>query len=284
MRILSVSDFHCGNLSGLTPPRYNTQSEFNYRSFVYRRNCWDWFEKEVKSLGKIDLCVANGDLIDGKGPKTGGNEQITQSRPDQIKMAVDVLEMIDAKEYAFTYGTGYHVGPEDDWEQQIADNFGASVHSVFDLNANGLIMKWRHHINGSQTPTGRATPLLRQQEWDALWSLDGEFERSNVMIFGHTHYFQELTNRYGTVIISPALQALGGSQLGERRLGGIVDYGFLHFDVNGKDDWSWRVHLLKQKPMVRAGSAAALNKQKPIGKQSSNHTKSQTSKRTKKRL
>lgn len=252
-RILSVSDFHCGNVAGLTPPKYNEKSEKNYKYYVYRRGLFEWFEREVGKLGKIDICVANGDLIDGKGPKTGGNEQIVQSRPDQIQMAVDVLKMIDAKEYHFTYGTGYHVGPEDDWELQIAQAFGTDVNNVLTLNINGLVMKWRHHINGSQAPTGRATPLLRMQEWDALWSLDGEFERGDVIVFGHTHYFQEITNRYGTAIISPALQGLGGSQLGSRRMGGIVDYGFLHFDVEDKDNWTWDSHLLKQTPRVRSG-------------------------------
>ncbi len=256
MRILSVSDFHTGNRSGLTPPKYNEQSEYSYKEYVYRRNCWEWFVKEVQSLGPIDICVANGDLIDGKGPKTGGNEQITQDRTLQIEMAVDVLKAINAKEYHFSYGTGYHVGPEDDWEKQIAQSFGADVHDVVSLNINGLVMKWRHHIGGSQVPSGRATPLLRQQEWDTLWSLDDEFERANVMIFGHTHYFQAVINRYGTAIISPALQALGGSQLGARRLGGIVDYGFLHFDVEGKDNWSWHPHLVKQTSAFRAGAVA----------------------------
>jgi predicted phosphodiesterase len=254
MRILSIGDFHCGNRAGLTPTKYNLQSEHSYKEYVYRRNCWDWFSGEVKALGKIDVCVANGDLIDGKGPKSGGNDQIEQDRTLQIEMAVAALKSVKADRYYIAYGTGYHVGPEDDWEKEIAYQVGAEINDVVSLNVNGLIMKWRHHIGGSQTPSGRATPLLRQQEWDTLWSLGGEFERADVMVFGHTHYFQAIINRYGTAIIAPALQALGGSQLGARRLGGIVDYGFLHFDVDGKDSWSWHPHLVKQTSAFRASS------------------------------
>jgi hypothetical protein len=253
MRILSVADFHTGNVAGLTPPRFNEQSEFNFKAYTYRRHCWEWFAREVDALRPIDICVANGDLIDGKGVKTGGGEQQQIRRPVQVEEAIDILKFIGAKEYHFTYGTGYHTGQDDDWETQIAREFGSDIDDVISLNVNGLIMKWRHHMNGSQTPTGRATPLLRQQEWDMLWSEGGEFEKADVMIFGHTHYFQAVMNRYGTAIIAPALQALGGSQIGSRRLGGIVDYGFLHFDVEGRDNWTWKPHLVKQTPAFRGG-------------------------------
>lgn len=252
VRILTIADTHCGNIAGLTPEKYNPSSEMDYKAYTYRRALWEWFVAEIDKLKPIDICVCNGDLIDGKGPKNGGVEQIYQSRPAQIAMAVDVLKEIDAKEYQFTYGTGYHTGPEDDWELQIAQEFNSLVHDVCTLTINGLVLKWRHHINGSQVPSGRATPLLRQQEWDALWSLDGEFQRADIMVFSHVHYFQMNQNRYGSAFITPALQGLGGSQLGARRMGGIVDYGFIHFDITDKD-WKCTKHLLKQTPNVRSG-------------------------------
>jgi hypothetical protein len=253
IRILSISDLHCGNIAGLTPDKFNPQSEDNYKAYCYRRQLYEWVSREVKKLGPIDICVANGDLIDGKGTKSGGVEQIYTSRPKQIEIAIDCLKEIKAKEYHFTYGTGYHSGPEDDWELQIAQEFSTGVDDICTLEPNGLIMKWRHHIGGSQVPSGRATALLRQQEWDLLWSLEGEYKRANVMVFSHVNYFQSITNRYGTIFTHPALQGMGGSQLGARRMGGIVDYGFLVFDVTSKGDWSWEAPLYKQTPMVRNG-------------------------------
>jgi hypothetical protein len=252
-RVLSISDLHSGNVVGLTPEKYNPQSEDNYKAYVYRRGLYEWTCNEIDKLRPIDICVADGDLIDGKGDKTGGCEQIEMSRPKQIEMASDFLNFIDAKEYYFSFGTGYHVGREDDWESVIANEFHTEADDIVTKDVNGLVMKFRHHIGGSMAPTGRATGLLRQQEWDTLWSINGEFERASVMVFGHVHYFQSFTNRFGTLFTQPALQGLGGSQLGSRRMGGIVDFGFLHFDIKGKDDWSWKAHLLTQTQAVRAG-------------------------------
>ena len=258
IRILSISDTHCGNLTGLTPDRFNPESEDNYKMYCYRRQLYQWFTSEIKKLGAIDICVANGDLIDGKGTKSGGVEQIYASRPKQIELAVECLKDIKAKEYHFAYGTGYHTGPEDDWELQIAQEFNAGVDDICTIEPNGLIMKWRHHISGSQVPAGRATALLRQQEWDLLWSLDGEYKRADVLVFSHVHYFQSYTNRYGTAFTHPNLQGMGGSQLGARRMGGIVDYGFLVFDVISKEEWTWKAYRLKQTPSVRNGQATRL--------------------------
>jgi hypothetical protein len=254
-RILTVSDLHCGNIAGLTPPRFNPQSEVDYKMYDYRKRLYEWVQKEIDAIRPIDICVCDGDAIDGKGTKTGGIEQITTDRTRQIDMAVDFLKWVDADEYHFTFGTGYHVGNEEDFENRMIAEFpGSTIEDICVLNVNGLILKWRHHIGSSSTWTGRTSPLLNQQIWDTIWSVDNEYERSDVQTFGHTHYFQAVTNKLGTAFTVPALQGLGGSSFGGRRLGGTIDFGFMQFDVNSKEDWTWRVHLLKQTPTVRNGA------------------------------
>jgi hypothetical protein len=255
MRILTIADLHCGNVAGLTPPKWNQQSEVNYKQYVYRRSLWEWYQAKIKELQPIDICVVNGDCIDGKGPKNGGTEILYQQIPTQIEMAEACIEIADAKQYRFTHGTGYHTGQDSDYEMQIAQYFGAPIEDIATVEANGLKLRFRHHIGGSQVPHGRATAILRQQLWDILWSVDGEYSHADVLIFSHVHYFTMVGNRYGTAFTTPALQGLGGSQLGSRRMGGVVDYGLMCFDVEGKDDWTWKVHLLKQTPLVRSGQA-----------------------------
>lgn len=255
IRILTIADLHCGNRAGLTPPKYNQQSEVNYKEYCYRRSLWEWYEHEINKLKPIDICVVNGDCIDGKGPKNGSTELIYTARTTQIDMAKECIDFVGAKEYYFTYGTGYHTGPEDDWEYEVAQEFGGNIDDIVTLQPHGIVMKWRHHISGSQTPIGRATALLRMKLWDTLWAEHGEFLRASIQVFSHVHYFSLVENRDGMVMTTPALQGLGGSMLGSRRLGGIVDYGFVHFDILGKDEYSWQKHFLKQTPLVRSGQS-----------------------------
>lgn len=247
VRVLSISDTHSGNIAGLTPEKFNPQSEDDYKRYVYRRGLYEWFCKQVDALRPIDICVSDGDLIDGKGEKSGGTEQVTTDRTKQIEMATEFLSFIDAKEYLFAFGTGYHVGHEEDWESIIANEFHTKAEDVVTKDVNGLCMKWRHHISNS------VNAMIKQQENDIKWSINGEFEKADVMIFGHVHHYEAHVNRFGTVIVSPSLQGLGGSQLGSRRMGGIVDYGLLHFDVKSREEWSWKAHLLTHTPAVRVG-------------------------------
>jgi hypothetical protein len=263
MRILSVSDLHAGNISGLTPDKYNPDSEIGHDMYLYRKSLYQWVQQEIEKLKPIDICVVNGDAIDGKAPKTGGNELIISDRTTQIDMVIDFCKWVDAKEYRFTYGTGYHVGQEDDWENAIASYFNTQPEATAMLNANGLIMKWRHHTGGSTNFSTRSGSLMRNQINDILWSIDGEEEKSDVLVYSHVHYFLALVNRFGTVFASPALQGWGGSQLGARRMGGIVDYGFLYFDVKSKEEWAWDVRRLIQTPELRQRLSGGQLIQKP---------------------
>ena len=244
---------HCGNIAGLTPPSFNPISEEDAKMSAYRSVLYKWYKDEVDSLQPVDIVVCNGDAIDGQGKKTGGVEQLTTDRLKQIDMATRCLLDIHATKYYLTFGTGYHVGPEEDMEREIAKNLDTIIKDVFTLETRGLTLKWRHHIGTSQTPIGRATALLREQTWDVLWAKDGEFAAADVLTFGHAHYFESITNRFGSIFISPGLQGLDGSSFGGRRMGGIIDFGFLHFDVEDDGGFSWECHRLLQTPEIRRG-------------------------------
>ncbi|MFH1118614.1 MAG: hypothetical protein V1775_02240 [Bacteroidota bacterium] len=261
MRILSISDLHCGNIAGITPDEFNPNSEVGHKMHLYRKTLYHWVQGEIERLKPIDLCVVNGDAIDGKGEKSGGNEQITTDRTVQIDMAIDFCKWIDAEKYLFTYGTGYHVGQEEDWENRIAKEFNTLPEATAVYNANGLLMKWRHHTGNASAYAARSGSLMRNQVNDILWSVGGEEERGDVLIYSHVHYFLAVFDRFGAVFASPALQGWGGSQLGARKMGGIVDYGFLHFDVFSKDNWTWKNHKLLQTSKLRQGLLAGQSQQ-----------------------
>jgi hypothetical protein len=95
-RVLTVSDFHCGSEPGLTPPPWQ-QTELG-------GELWEAFEEMIEPIRPIDILVGNGDLIDGKSYRTGGTDVITTDRVEQVEMAVEVVNFIDAKENYFTYG------------------------------------------------------------------------------------------------------------------------------------------------------------------------------------
>lgn len=241
--LLVVSDFHCGHAVGLTPPAHNPRKETDVLS-EYRDALYTWFLREVKALGKIDLCVFNGDAIDGDGRKSGGTELITIDPQAQAQMAIDALKSIGAKKYLMTYGTPYHTGETTDYEDIVARDIGCDIGSTQDVEVEGVTFNFKHKVGGSQIPHGRATAIMREKLWVDMWAMRGEFPQAQVVVRSHVHYHVYAgTNDY-LAMVTPALQGYG-SKYGTRQVSGTVDFGFVVFQVDSKGRMSWRAPILR---------------------------------------
>ena len=131
-KVLVISDLHCGNLSGLTPPGLDAKPGRGLieqlKAYDFRKWHWNQYQKAVTGIGKIDIVIVNGDMIDGPGEASGGTEELTVNRQYQIAMAVESLRAIPGSPSFFmTYGTSYHTGREEDWERDVAEAMNAKI-------------------------------------------------------------------------------------------------------------------------------------------------------------
>lgn len=255
-RVAVISDLHCGHLVGLTPPEYDGNfGDKTYKGHhqYARRAYWDFYAEQIDALKPIDVLIVNADCIDGRGDKSGGTEQLTTDRNEQVKMAVDCIRYAECDEVYMTYGTGYHTGNDEDWEDQIAVAVGAKkIGSHIWVDVNGLVFDLKHHTGSSQSPTGRFNSIAKEKVWNVLWNEWGEYPKSDVIIRSHAHY-HAYAGGYGWLgMITPALQGYG-SKFGARRMSGTVDFGFVSFDVTSKKEYSWGSRIMKStnlKPSV----------------------------------
>lgn len=252
-RVVCISDLHCGHRAGLTPPAWQHRSDHSdveaskmlAKWAKQQQVTWNWFRATMIALRPIDLLIVNGDAVEGKGKRSGGTELITSAQDDQTDMATHCIQVAQAKSYRMTRGTPYHTGEDDDWENIIAKNIGAKIgdHEWYDVN--GLVFDVKHHIGGSSVPYSRATPLGRDGLWNLIWADLQLQPKADVLIRSHVHYCFDCqgiipTQRY---IVTPALQGFG-SKYGARRCSGTVNVGFVSFDIESKETWSWQRHLL----------------------------------------
>jgi len=247
-----ISDLHCGHRAGLTPPAWQWRpgDEDKYGNKQHKwaeqqAHIWKWYRAEIKSLGRIDWLICNGDAIEGKGPRSGGTELITSDRSEQIDMAGECLSIVNAKTIRLTRGTPAHTGQEEDWEDQLAKHLNCKIgdHEWFDCN--GLIFDCKHKIGGSSIPHGRATPLIRAGLWNMLWKAGKLQPEADVLVRSHVHYCfdcQGLTP-YKRYFITPAMQGFG-SKFGAKECEGTVNVGFISFEITNQRKWKWHMHLL----------------------------------------
>lgn len=244
--IVIVSDLHCGAQTGLTPP--NNQLEERKidtakknKFSLLEREIWNWFKKTVQSIGKVDLCICNGDAIDGPGERSGGTEQLATDRNIQVRMAIECLETVKARKYLMTYGTGYHVGDKEDHEDNVAAALNAKIGAHEWVDAEGVIFDIKHHIGNSNVPHGRATAPLREGFWNTLWAADQLQPNANVLVRSHVHHFDFAGNHRRLCLTTPALQGFG-TKYGSRRCSGLVEVGLLVFYCkDGAFDWKWHI-------------------------------------------
>ena len=249
-RVVILSDLHCGHMVGLTPPSWHdtlseNASPARKKLAEFRHKSFSIFWNEIKKLQPIDVLLVNADCIDGRGDRSGGTELITIDRDYQCDMASEIIKCAKAKKIVMTYGTPYHTGQLEDFENQIAKEVKATKISGHEwVDVNGLVFDLKHKVGSSGIPHGRFTAVAKEKFWNTLWSERDENPKSNIIIRSHVHYHSFCGGSDWLAMTTPALQG-PGSKYGTRQCSGTVDFGFLHFDINSNGSYSWESHVTK---------------------------------------
>jgi hypothetical protein len=236
-RIVVVSDLHCGHMVGLTPPGW-WYSEHE----ALQREMWEWYENEMETIGEVDACFVVGDTIDGKGSRSGGVEQLTNDLIAQTDMATACLKIIQTDKYFMVHGTPYHVGPDGEhMERLVARNLGGTISGHEWVSVNGCVFDLKHKVGSSGVSYGRHTAVAKEKLWNTLWNLRKMAPKANVILRGHVHYYLDCGGIGWRAMTLPALQG-PGSFYGVEQCSGIVDFGFVVFDVDADGKFKWEVH------------------------------------------
>lgn len=251
---LVLSDFHSGHLVGLSPPRWHNplaDNEHQYKYAAVRKSIWEYLVEEiVEPYRPFDFLIINGDTIEGRGEFSGSTEIITADRNIQCKIAIEIIEYINAAKVMMTYGTKVHVsGSGEDWEDQIAHYVGAKIGSHEWYDINGKIWDCKHKIATSQIPYGRLTALARDIMWNRDWASQGLQPRADVLIRSHAHYFEEIYHDECKGFITPALQGFG-SKFGARECSGIVNIGGIVAEIEESGEVHWIPKIAKLETQV----------------------------------
>jgi len=257
-RVVILSDLHCGHVVGLTPPSWHDTPDSSadpsrIKLADFRKRSFSIYYNTIKRLKPIDILLVNADCIDGRGEISGQTELITPDRDHQCDMAAEIIKCAGAKKIVMTYGTPYHTGKIEDYENQIAREVKAEKIGGHEwVDVNGLVFDLKHKVGSSGIPHGRMTAIAKEYLWNTLWSEREESPKSNIIVRSHVHYHNYCGGSDWLALTTPALQG-PGSKYGTRQCSGTVDFGLIHFDVNPSGSYEWQSHitrLLDKKEML----------------------------------
>lgn len=249
-RAIFASDSHCGHKVGLTPPEYFYHGKVG----EVQATLWDFWVERIEKWKPFDIAIIDGDLVDGKGERSGGTELYTTDRLEQAHIAYECFKQIGADKYRIVAGTPYHSGVNEDFEKAVVLEFQKNGHDCGELQdhgyyeINGKNIDVKHYIANSSVHHGRATPVLKDLDANTFWNLADVEPKADIAIRAHVHKsllaYQD--ERFGFVL--PSLQGLG-TKFGARRCSGVVEFGFLVIDIpdNPRDDIKWKFETMKGK-------------------------------------
>ena len=249
-RVVTIGDLHSGHKVGLTPPVYQLKERpektirdhFHNKFAKIHSECWQYYARLMDSLQPIDILVVNGDCIDGRGERSGGTELLTTDRQEQCDMAIEAIRYAKANNIVISYGTGYHSGQLEDFENSIAEGVNArKIGSHEWIDVNGVIFDIKHKVGSSSIPHGRATSGLREAMWSTIWKDNDLTPGADIIIRSHVHFdLDDKSAGLPRLTILPALQAMG-TKYGSRQCTGIVSFGLAYFDVYDNGDYDHKV-------------------------------------------
>jgi len=245
-RILVAGDLHAGSLIGLTPEAWwirddSALPEHKRKLRKTQRACWEWYVNFLREAGEFDALLLTGDLIDGRGERSGSTELLTADREEQVRIAAYAIKRAVTPGRTVVravYGTKYHVSNGgEDFENWVIDNLRADGidckigdHDWFKVD--DVVIDMRHKVGGSSIPYGAGTPLARAKVWNTMWAARDEAPDAHVLLRGHVHKYYRVENSDWTAMSCPALQGYG-SKYGARECEGTVDFGVVVLEVEG---------------------------------------------------
>jgi hypothetical protein len=250
-RILWVADTHVAHLSGLTHPDYWVSDKPRRFWRKVQERCWRFWVDSLAVIGKPDIIVLLGDLIDGTAHRNGGRELISASMKTQQEMAVKMLASIGKPRIGAigAYGTGYHTGKEYDFEDAVAASIGAKLHNVAQFRVNGHLFQARHKTATTDNPCGGDIALRKQMVSAVQWAHENGGEIPDTIVRAHAHTWRTVGGAKMEGVSLPGLQAW--TIYGGRECSGIVHYGVAWCDVTDNGETTWQKGLLPLSSLAR---------------------------------
>lgn len=210
-RMLVTSDWHTGNKVGLTPPR-----KWDADNREYLEPPWEFFSSACKQIGKVDLHVALGDLVDGPNEKNPEN-LLEPDLNQQIAMAVEIMEVPRARHRRIVKGTGYHADRHCSLEEFVAKELQMDAEDDIRIKVHGRRIHLRHVVGRSDVPYGQYGQDAKEMINEILQAEQEEYESADLIGRAHVHYCTTVgqvgpDRKMRYVWTNPALQMRGPVQ------------------------------------------------------------------------
>jgi len=199
IRLLVEGDYHSADLLGLAHPDHWPKRKRKLAEIM-----WAWRQKRLKEIGRVDIHLLGGDLVEGPGRKeTLG--LLTTDLKEQAEFAAEAVREVRADHRYFVYGTPFHVANYLKAEEMVAEKVGGhGIRESWRIGPlHGVRIMDRHVLGRSDIPYGQGTPIWKEWVRDQLQAVMEEYRAADVRLSHHVHYYFEVRNARGRALSCP---------------------------------------------------------------------------------
>ena len=249
-RVVLMGDPHCGHYTGLTPPNWMIAKARSPKARAVEEETWKRYRDLAKEFNPVDVVVCNGDLIEGKGVRSGGTELLEADMNKQAEMCVEVLDQWKTKKYFLTYGTPYHTtsGSGEDMEKLVAQKMDCPISGHMFVEVDGVVFDCKHKVLASQIPWMRHAAVSRERSQNLFWNeMEESQPKADIVVRSHVHYFGYCGGFNWMGVTLPGLQ--GPTKFGARQCSGTIHWGLVVVDVEKGRVVGWEPRVVALKEM-----------------------------------
>jgi hypothetical protein len=229
--LLFLSDLHIGSIFGMLPPGFIANDGSEVQQNPGQKYLWECFSDMIACSARfrIDAIFINGDLIDGRQPKSMGIELSLPLPNDQEEAAVFTLRYLrnqiqklsgmDLEQQLPMYivqGTEYHDGRGASELESIAARLdavqyhcphgtGRFTREVCGVSFAGVNVNLAHHVGGGGGFI-KSSGIDRELLWSAIAGAEDNALKADLLVRSHLHYFIHLEKPTQHAVITPCWQ------------------------------------------------------------------------------
>jgi hypothetical protein len=209
----------------------------------------------IKSLPrKIDLCVLNGDIVDGAQRRSSGTGLLSTCMSEQVQMAIELLEPVLRKceRVIRLEGTAYHEtfdGPLSALDEHFGIEMPRGIkRMVRDIQLGDAMLNIKHQPEGEGC-LYRGTALDREALWATVSETMHKIPRATHIVRAHLHSYARICGFGKEVIHAPCWALQSPYAVNKRRYRWIPDIGYILMVADDKMGHAGYVTKVKTYPL-----------------------------------
>jgi hypothetical protein len=242
-----IGDVHAGSDSAVSPAEIELDSGNVISANEVQLALLHEFEKMCDTVGKVDLLILNGDLVDGQNYIGKGKGILTSDMARQVDTAVEVISNINFRKVVGCSGTPYHVERNPNLDKMVIEKLGGVCLDEVSITVEETRIYANHRtsirMNGNRAQSITTDMIMSELNAESFG------KKVDVIFKSHAHYYMCVDNSRTLGFVCPCWKGRDEyARSATSPFSFLPHIGYIVLDVESDGSFSWFREIKQLKP------------------------------------